>query len=46
MHATIHELAASQGISPLSDALSLSGVLSDDEVEDFISDIYESRGEH
>jgi hypothetical protein len=43
---SIEELAASQGIRPLTDLKRLSGVLADDEVEDFISAIYESRERH
>lgn len=39
----IEQLAASQGVVPLKDVKILSGVLADNEVEDFISAIYESR---
>jgi hypothetical protein len=40
---SIEHLAASQGIKPLRDVSSLGGLLADDEVEDFIAEIYNSR---
>lgn len=40
---TIEQLAASQGVKPLQDISLLGGFLSDDEVDEFVSDIYESR---
>lgn len=43
MSTSIEELAAAQGTAPLNDVRTLSGVLADDEVEDFISAIYQSR---
>ena len=46
MSPSIEQLAASQGIAPLRDVKTLSGILADDEVEDFISTIYESREKH
>jgi len=41
---TIERLAASQGIKPLRDISTLGGFLADDEVDAFVSEIYESRG--
>ncbi len=41
----IEQLATSQGAAPLRDAKSLAGVLADDEVEDFLSVIYDARRE-
>jgi hypothetical protein len=43
---TIGELAASQGTTPVHDLKALGGILADGEVEQFIADIYESRGRH
>jgi hypothetical protein len=43
---SLEQLAASQGVSPLKDVKSLAGMLGDDEVEEFISAIYESREQH
>ena len=42
----LEQLAAAQGVTPLRDAKALSGILGDDEVDDFISTIYESREKH
>lgn len=42
---SVEQLASAQGVNALRDARSLAGVLADDEVEDFISAIYESRRE-
>ena len=43
MTSSIEQLAASQGVKPLRDVSQLSGLLADDEVDDFIAAIYESR---
>lgn len=43
MSPSLSQLAASQGVGPLKDVKTLSGMLGDDEVEDFISAIYTSR---
>jgi len=43
MSPSLAQLAASQGVTPLKDVRTLGGMLADDEVEDFISAIYESR---
>ncbi len=40
----LYQLATSQGVKPISDVSSLAGLLSDDEVDDFIAAIYEERG--
>jgi hypothetical protein len=40
---SIEQLAASQGVGPLRDTSKLGGVLEDNEVEEFISEIYSSR---
>ena len=42
----LEQLAGSQGVIPLKDVRSLAGMLGDDEVEEFISAIYESREQH
>lgn len=43
MSPTIEQLVAAQGAKPLRDASTLAGVLADDEVDEFIAAIYESR---
>ena len=43
MSPTLSQIAAAQGVIPLEDVRTLGGLLADDEVEDFISVIYESR---
>lgn len=43
LSANIEQLVAAQGVKPLRDASVLAGVLADDEVDDFIAAIYESR---
>ena len=40
---TIGQLAAAQGVEPLKNALSLAGIIDDDEVEEFIGGIYRAR---
>ncbi len=40
----IQQLAASQHIGPFRDAGALGGVLTDEEVEDFVAEIYRTRG--
>ena len=40
---TIEQLAASQGVAPIRDSKALAGFLADDEVDQFIAEIYESR---
>ena len=43
MSPNLSQIAAAQGVIPLEDVRTLGGLLADDEVEDFISVIYESR---
>jgi hypothetical protein len=43
---SLEHLAVSQGVTPLKDVRCLGGMLGDDEVEEFISAIYESRERH
>ncbi len=43
LSASLEQLAASQRVAPLKDVRSLGGMLADDEVDEFISAIYESR---
>jgi hypothetical protein len=43
MASSIEQLAASQCVKPLRNVSELSGVLADDEVDDFVAGIYESR---
>ena len=40
----IQELAASQDVGPVCDAGALGGDLTDEEVEDFVAEIYRARG--
>ena len=40
---TLEQLAAAQGVNPLKDPGSLAGLLSGNEVEDFIATIYDTR---
>ena len=44
MSPTIEQLAVAQGVKPLNDIGTLGGFLADDEVDEFVSEIYGSRG--
>jgi len=44
MSPTIEQLAVAQGVKPLNDIGKLGGFLADDELDDFVSEIYGSRG--
>jgi hypothetical protein len=44
MSPTIEQLAVAQGVKPLNDIGKLGGFLADDEVDEFVSEIYGSRG--
>jgi|GEM_PF-1967102 len=44
LSSSIEQLAAAQGTKPLQDINTLGGFLADDEVDEFVAEIYDSRG--